>query len=72
MGLPIFFICGTRAVKFEKTEDDHVRVLVFDEENNVFTEDIRFLSKVYTSNESEEVTEKEFNEYIEKLRKGEI
>ncbi len=62
-----YFIVGSRAVLFKK-EEDGMDILVYDENEKKFIRDVTYLSKVYTSDESDEVTEKEFNAYIEKLK----
>ena len=69
MDLPRYFICNNKAVKFEIINEAEVAVLVYDSALNKFVEDIDYLESVYTAYDSEEVTEQEFNEYIEELKK---
>ena len=71
--LPRYFIVGIRAVKLIETNNGkNVGVFVYDEKIKDFVRNIDFLSRVYESSESEEVTEEEFNAYVEKLKNGEI
>ena len=68
MNLPRYFICKNKAVKLEKINDSEVAVLVYDNNLKKFIEDIDFLDFIYSSYDSEEVTEDEFNKFIASLK----
>ncbi|MCP4131497.1 MAG: thioredoxin domain-containing protein [bacterium] len=71
MKLPMYYIFGDRPVKFIKTEDGGADILAYDWETNDFIRDMTYLSKVWYDVEARKVTEEEFNDHVESLRKKE-
>lgn len=65
-----FYIFGDRPVKFVKTEDGGMDILAYEWESGTFIRDLDYLDRIWYGNDVEEVSEEEFNEYVEKLKKG--
>ena len=70
MDLPKYFIVGNRPVKFVETEDGGMTVQAFDWSNGNFVRNLKYLSKVFESDEAEEVTKEQFLSHVDSLRKA--
>jgi hypothetical protein len=69
MNLPRYFVVGSRPVKFVATQDGGMAILKYDWQTGEFVYGMEYLSKVYGRGDIDELSEKEFDEYVEKLRK---
>lgn len=66
-----FFKVGLRPVYFDEINNEEF-VFVFDWENGSFKDDFTYYKKIFSGpqmDDTEEITENEFNTYVEKLKK---
>ena len=70
MKIPMYCIVGERPVK-TSLDSDGFAVYKFNWETGNFDLDLSYIERIYfgSMDEVEEMTEKEFEEYVEKLRK---
>jgi hypothetical protein len=65
-----FYICGKRPV-IREIHDDYEEYFSYQWETGLFKQDMQYMENIYfdSSGETEEISEQEFNAYVEKLRK---
>ncbi|MEW5860226.1 MAG: hypothetical protein AB1861_23050 [Cyanobacteriota bacterium] len=69
MDLPLYCIVGDRPVKAIETEDGGMDVLAYEWDTGEFKRSMQYLSKITLGDgEIDYVSEKEFEQYVEKLR----
>ncbi|MBD2740011.1 hypothetical protein [Coleofasciculus sp. FACHB-1120] len=69
MDLPIYCIVGDRPVKAIETEDGGMDVLAYEWDTGEFKRAMQYLSKITLGDgEIDYLSEKEFEQYVEKLR----
>jgi hypothetical protein len=64
-----FYICGTRPVYFEVKNNEE---FVFDWNNRSFKDDFTYYKRLFSGphmDDTEEISESEFNAYVEELKK---
>lgn len=66
-----YFTVGLRPIYYEEKENESF-VFVFDWSNGSFNDDFSYYKKLFSGpymDETEEISESEFNTYVEKLKK---
>lgn len=70
MELPFYCIVGARPVKAIETEDGGMDILAYNWQTGEFERDMQYLDRiVIVRGEMDVVTEEEFEQYVDKLRR---